>query len=233
MEKEQYQYITLPKRGLKIIAPENVSKLMERSKEGEIVTYPENEKKKLLLIRGCKILQQRYPSVDDGKAFMNDVDYSWREFLLGKAKHITNEIVNSYHQMASSKPFSVVLYGSVAKGLVKKPDHKDPSNIDLAIIGNINSKEREDLFDTLRPIRKNVQEEILSHCPVLESDEANPGNVGITIQNLEKVMSNNFAPVRNYISAGAIPLFDNYGLWQSLEELALENYSPPPRVIRR
>lgn len=219
MSKEML--ITLPRRGLKIIPPQETQQNMLRARAGEVVHWSDNEKKRLKLMINCSILAKRYPNPQDGKDFMQQVNYEWRKELLEMAHEATDEIVNQWQTINPNKNIAVLLYGSVAKGLVKNPDNPDPSNIDMAVIGDITSEERNLLFDAIRPKRENIQNRILSNCPIINSDEQNPGNLGISVQATEKLISNNFGQARGYITAGVKTLYDPSGTWQKIEQDAL------------
>jgi hypothetical protein len=140
--------ITLPRRGLQIIPPahtEQVMRLARRHKaEGtrftpaeKIDLWPSSEKTRLRMIKNCKILEKRHPVPEDGKKYMESVDYSQREVLFGYAQELAETIIASWEGIEPQKPIAVLLYGSVAKGLVKGIESLDPSNIDMAVIGDI------------------------------------------------------------------------------------------------
>lgn len=213
--------ITLPRRGLRVIPPQETQQNMLRARAGEIVRWSDNEKRRLKLMINCSILEKRYPTPQAGEDFMQQVNYEWGEELLGMANEATEEIVNQWQKINPNKNIAVLLYGSVAKGLVKTPDNPDPSNIDMAVIGDINSAERNLLFDAIRPKREEIQNRILNNCPIVDSDEQNPGNLGIAIQATSKLTNNNFGQARGYITAGAKILHDSAGIWQKIEQDAL------------
>lgn len=233
LESEQY-LITIPRRGLRVVAPPHTQSVIElarkHKKEGTRFTdeekeklWPESEKARLYLMKQCGTLAKRYPKAEEGKQFMKSVDYQRRDELLEKATNLSKDIVSSWEEINPDKPIAVILFGSVAKGLVKRTENPDPSNIDLAVIGDINSDEREKLMDEIRPHRKSVQEWILQRVPFINSSERNPGNAGVIVQNTEKVKKDSFEPAKNYITSGAIVLHDPEGIWKNLEEEALKN----------
>lgn len=232
MEKGESNYlITIPQRGLKIIPPEETQKKMQMAKQGiKVEPYSEEEKYRLKKMINCRILKRRYPTKEDGQAFMKDVDLEWRDQLLDMAYELTETIVQSWRKINTNSDIAVLLYGSVAKGLTKKPTHEDPSNIDMAVIGNIGDCERLDLYDAIRPKRQEIQQRILAKCPVVNSDEINPGNAGVTIQDLSRIRNNYYYGVRSYIAAGAKTLYDESGIWRNIEMEAIafarENTTP-------
>lgn len=225
--------ITLPRRGVKIIAPEHTQNVMalarKHKEEGTRFTddekanlWPDAEKARLWLMKRCGVLAKRYPNPSDGEKFMEHVDYQRREELLGIAQNLTAEIVISWRTI-SNKDIAVVLFGSVAKGLVKRTDHPDPSNLDLVVMGDISKEEKERLLDIIRPKRREAQRWILQKIPFINSHEDNPGNAGVFVQNLEKVRKDNYADARNYITSGAIALYDPSGIWAQVESEALSD----------
>lgn len=221
MSKENLYRITIPKRGIKVIPPRETQEKMALAKQGiKVDPFSPEEKYRLRKIMDCKVLEGRYPAREDGLAFMQEVDLGWRNELLSKASGLAGTIVEEWNNI-STNPIAVLLYGSVAKGLTKRPDHYDPSNIDLAVIGAIGSEERDALYDAIRPERLRIQSEILSNCPALDSPETNPGNAGVSIQDLNKLRSNYYYGVRMYIQAGALPLFDEYNVWAGIESEAI------------
>lgn len=225
--------MSVPKRGIQIIPPEHVRRVMAMAKqhtlegtrwsdEEKSTLWPQKERARIRAITSCKILRQRYPKLLDGQRFMESVDYERRDQLLGYAKELTEEIVSSWQTINSDEPIAVVLFGSVAKGLVKNCRDGDPSNIDLAVIGKIKDHEKDELFDAIRNKRKEIQERILSSCNEIDSPESNPGNAGVFIQDVSKIEKGKYGDARNYISSGAIALHDPSGIWERIEDRALQ-----------
>lgn len=225
MKLESEQFITLPQRGLRVLAPEETQRNMIRAKAGEVVLYSEEEKKRLNLLTRCRILKKRYPTPDSGAEFMREIDHKRRKQLFVMAQEMSDETVIQWHRINPNLDIAVILYGSVSKGLVKRPDHPDPSNIDLAVIGSMQKEEQEMLYDAIRPKRKELQRRILGTCPELNSTENNPGNVGVIIQPIEKLTIENYSQTRSYITACARPLYDKSDIWRTLESLALDAYN--------
>lgn len=218
------QLITLPRRGLKIVPPAETAENMRRAKAGEVVLFSDEEKKRIALLRQCAILKRRYPTPEEGKRFMQEVDYEWGEKLREMAQELSNTIVTEWKVINSEQDIAVILFGSIPKGLVKRPNHPDPSNIDIAVVGCIRKPERAQLYDAIRPKRLEIQKRILARCPVINSSEPNPGNAGVTIQPMERVLKDNYSQVVSYIRSGAEPLYDGSGIWNSLETYALQTY---------
>lgn len=226
MKLEAKPLITLPRRGLRIFPPAETAENMRRAKLGEVVLFSDEEKRRLRLLMQCSILKKRYPTPEEGRKFMQDVDYEWRENLREMAQELSDSIVTEWRGINSEQDIAVVLFGSISKGLVKRPDHPDPSNIDMAVIGCMRSSERFQLYDGIRPKRLEIQKRILEHCPVVDSSEPNPGNAGVTIQPMERVLKDNYSQIISYVRSGAEPLYDGSGIWQSLETYALQAYRP-------
>lgn len=222
MSKEQL-LITLPKRGLRVIPPPEVSQKMIEARKGNIVRFSEEDKYRLRKLIDCSILARRHPTPDAGREYMESVDYDWRNELLGMAGEMAATVVEEWSEINQEQPLAILLYGSVAKGLVKRPDHPDPSNIDLAVMGCITEEERLMLFDRIRPMRTCIQERILAHAEDINSPEANPGNAGVIVQHIDKVTKENFSGAKAYIAAGAIPLHDPAYLWRSIEQEAIRS----------
>lgn len=215
--------ISLPKRGIRVIPPQETRDNMQRARLGEVVSWSQDEKIRLRQIINCGILAKRYPTAADGKRFMEEVDYAWRAQLENMAEELTCGIVLKWHQINQKKDIAVVLFGSVAKGLVRKPDHPDPSNIDLAVIGNFSPEERADLFDAIRPMRRDVQKRIISKCPKVETCDTNPGNAGIFIQDADKLSKDHYEPALRYIASNAYALYDPGGIWKQIEKEAISS----------
>lgn len=202
--------------------PKETRDNMRRARLGEIVFWSSEEKTRLQQVINCGILAKRYPNSQEGARFMNEIDYKWRDMLEIMAQELTNEIVFKWHKINATKDIAVVLFGSVAKGLVKRPDHPDPSNIDLSVIGNINIYERERLFDAIRPRRKEIQRRITANCSAIETGKPNPGNAGVSIQNIEKLKKDCYEPARRYVASNAYALYDPSGIWKEIETEALK-----------
>ncbi|MDP2637616.1 MAG: nucleotidyltransferase domain-containing protein [Candidatus Levybacteria bacterium] len=229
------QLITLPKRGIRIIPPQETQANMKLANEGQKVTWSWEEKTRLKQLINCSILEKRYPTREDGARFMRDeVDYDRREELLCMAHELTNHIISSWKRINPNTEIAVILFGSVAKGLVKKADHPDPSNIDLAVIGDISDEERTELYDRIRPKRKDVQRRIIANNPHISPEikqkaienqyvdrNENFGNAGVFIQTPEKVKKNNYSVGITYIKSNAQTLYDPSGIWQEIEKETL------------
>ena len=72
----------------------------------------------------------------------------------------------------------------------------------MAVIGDITDNESERLFDAIRPYRTAIQEKILSDCDKVESDDTNPGNLGILIQHTDKLTNGHYSGAAAHIMAG-------------------------------
>lgn len=237
--------MTIPQRGISVVAPSDVAEVMagarERKQSGVKLTpeeratlWSDETKARINMMTGCKILEQRYPTPNHGKKFMEQVDFERRDELLGYSLELTDTIVSSWQQINPDKPIAVLLFGSVAKGLVKKADNSDPSNIDMGVIGNITDTERESLLDAIRPKRQEIQRKILGTCPEVDSNEPNPGNAGVLVQSINKVIDSRYGVARGYyISSGAIPLYDPEGIWREIEEKALQTQAEKIRRQRK
>ncbi len=176
------------------------------------------------IVAGSGILRNRYPTSRDGQAFMENVDHEWGETLKGYAYQLTGKIIEEWQQISPHKPIAVLLFGSIARGLVKKPDHCDPSNIDLTVIGEIDKEERNMLLDGIRDHRADIQKDILANCPNLDSHEHNPGNANVLVQDVSKLKSDGYHAAIRYIDASAYPLYDPSEVWRQIEAEALEHY---------
>lgn len=206
-------------RGITLfLAPQAMRNINQTLETGSI---PETEGVRLSRINSCKILKERHPTPEDGMAYMSHVDYKRRNELLQIARNLTTCIVKEWRRIEPGKPISVVLFGSIAKGLVKSGDHQDPSNIDLAVIGDFTDKESELLKDAIRPRRKEAQKIILRSCPLVISDEKNPGNAGVHIQSIRSLYAGDFSGALNHINAGAFAIHDPSGVWDRVEKEAL------------
>lgn len=219
MGKEQQPItITLPRRGLRVFPPAETQEKIARARNGErIEPFSNEEKYRLQRLINCSVLAKRYKSAEAGKRYMEDVDYNWQQELLKKAHWLSKNISAEWQAINPQEHIAILLFGSVAKGLVKRQDHPDPSNIDMVVVGNINPNEKLELLDRIRPARNVIQEEILDHCLNLNSQEANPGNAGVAITNISRLRLNGFSQTRAYITGGAIALHDPLNIWQGLE----------------
>lgn len=218
--------ITLPRRGLKIIPPPETQENMRLARSGQKVFWTPEEKTRLRELISCTILEKRYPTKEDGQKFMaQDVDYGRREELLSMALELTNCIVSSWQTINPQKDIAIILFGSIAKGLVKKPTHPNPSNVDLAVIGDFTPEERDRLFDGIRCKRGEIQQKIISGNPNIDPSERNPGNAGVFIQTPNKLSNNDFSATRIYVRSNAQALYDPAGIWKNIEKKALAHFA--------
>lgn len=208
------QKVWLPDRGIEMLLPPRYSPISEAEP-----TREKNER--LLQISNDGPLRKRYPSPEAGLKFMQTVDFDRRNYLLRLAQSATEKIVDEWKKINSETEIAVIVFGSVAKGLVKKNDDPDPSNIDMSVIGNISDSDRDKLYDAIRPYRKSVQEDILGTSGEVNSPEKNPGNLGICIQHTDKLTNGHFSAMAGYIGSGAFPIYDPSNIWGDLEKNAL------------
>lgn len=223
------QYITLPRRGVRISAPpqlcEVLASIQARRQRHEPLTaeqrqslWTPDQKARLNLLLRCKILARRFPTREDGNAFMQNVDPLRREEYLGYVEDMTANIVDAWGRVNPNKDIAVVLFGSVARGLVKDAGHPDPSNIDMTIIGAFTKEEKERLFDTIRPKREEIAAKIRASSPNLDySLNPLPGNVGVYVQNRETLAKDGFGEARVYLASGAFALHDPAGIWKDID----------------
>ena len=223
-EQERNYLITIPKRGIRIIPPEETIRKMAAARKGEKVgKWSEEEKVRLNLIINSSIIKKRYPTPQDGKEFMKWVDYERREILYGYAKELSDHIVSKWSEI-SNKGIAIILYGSTTRGLVKNASHPDPSNLDLSVIGEICDEEKLRLFDQIRPKRCELQKQILKDCRNIDKKfEGECGNAGVHIMNIDKLKKNNYCVTLEYIKAKAVALHDPENIWKDLESEAI-NY---------
>ncbi len=226
MEKEKYTslLISVPCRGLKILPPSGLESFVEKARRGERVNPPTDlDKIKWALVLYSNILRKRYPTTNSGQEFMTQVCYERLDELTELANSMTMCIVEKWKNIAPDTEIAVILFGSTTRGLVKNSSHPDPSNIDLAVIGNIDDYHKELLYDAIRPTRKSTQEIILKNCSISDNsaDIQNSGNAGVHIQNIEKLTKNDFQQTIEYLKANATALYDPAGIWSGLENEAL------------
>jgi len=227
--------LTLGRRGLRLVPPPHVRAVMARAKqhvrEGTRWTedekrnlWPAEERTRLKLLQTDPILKQRYPTRQEGLEFMDRVDYGRQYELIGLAYELTGAILDAWAEMTpgQDRDVAVILFGSVAKGLVKKPDDPDPSNIDLAVIGDFKDGERDILLNAIRPKRDEIGRKIRESVPHIESPESNPGNAGVFVQHTDKLEASAYGQARMYISSNAIAIHDPAGIWRGLETEALK-----------
>ncbi|GEM_PF-3430078 len=204
------------KTGLIIaLPPKATERIVQSTSCGQGI--PSEEGRRLHIINQDPILKRRFPK-NSGIIYMDYVDFGWREELYKKAIGMTNKIVEEstlIGKVAKNKngkeiaEIAVILFGSVAKGLVRTKNHPDPSNIDLAVIGNFNKEEREELFNRIRRSRESIGIEI-------------GNNAGVTIQCPEKLIKDNYSSALAYIGSSARALYDPMEIWKNIEWEALE-----------
>ncbi|MFA5932839.1 MAG: hypothetical protein WCV81_01075 [Microgenomates group bacterium] len=171
-------------------------------------SLPEEECQRLKILVDDPHMKKRFPTPNSGRQYMYSVDLNWRQYLYAEAQKMTSHIVDEAKRLDLNN-FAVLLFGSVAKGLTRDKYHDDPSNVDLTVIGDFTENTRNELFDYIRPYRAQGGERIHN-------------NIGVHIQNLEKLTRNNYNEALTYIGSLARPLHDPSGIWQKIEHDAIE-----------
>lgn len=206
MKERAEQMFWVHTRGVVVALPPDVTASIGKAHANGEEIYP-NDQRTLSIINNDGILKKRYPSAKEGEKYMNSVDMGWREALYDKAISISEQIAEEAKAMGK-EDVAILLFGSVAKGLVRKKDHADPSNIDLAVIGEFTKEEREKLMNRIRPIRHKEQENI-------------GNNVGVFIQTPDKLRNSDYGAALMYMGSSARALYDPKGIWSNLREEAL------------
>ena len=83
--------------------------------------HAENKSERLRQITNDGTLRRRYPDPDEGRDFMDEIDFDRRNKLLGMAQEANHKIIEEWKGINPDKNIAVILFGSVAKGLVKNP----------------------------------------------------------------------------------------------------------------
>jgi len=216
---EREPTISVPRRGLRIAPPAGVRDFVVEAQSGnQVDPLREEQKAELWMVLFSKVFKRRYPNPEEGKKIMNEISQPRRKELLSLADELTEEIVGKWREISPDKEIAVILFGSVATGLVKAAGHLDPSNIDLAVIGNISDTEKERLFDEIREKRDEVTQRIREGIPF---EVPNGANAGVHVQHVDKLKANNFDPALEYIKSCAMPLYDPANIWGEIKTRAL------------
>lgn len=171
-------------------------------------------------IREANVLKKRYRTAKDGQNYMESVDYQWRAILFQKAFELLNVIQENWGKINPEIPFAVIVYGSLTRGLVKSPNHPDPSSVDLVVIGDTTVANKELLFNAIRYKRDEIDAFITANCPN-KSPESKGGTAAVHIITPETLTNERFSPALNYIQSAARALYDPHGIWKNIEHCTL------------
>jgi hypothetical protein len=241
MFEKQFQLpnelISIPRRGLRHALPESVDTKVRDFRVGSFLhrdvyrrvrpQWSSDDLVRFDLILNSSVLAQRFPHPDAGRKLMGVVDYNYRNELFGYSLDMSKIIQNAIYTMPSyfDKYYAILLFGSIPRGLVKRPGYFDPSNIDIAVIGNFNSSERDYIFDHIRQDRHDLQDYMLRQNKMWRMPFEQRCNVGVHIQDQGKITGNSFSTALQYISSCAYPLYDNYHVWSEIESDAIAYYN--------
>lgn len=209
-------------RGLMVTLAPHVTQQINRAVNHK-QPLPRSISNILGMITRDPILKKRYPNPSDGEVLMDSVDYDRREKLLAIAYEFCNHIVGTWREINPHKEIAVLLYGSVAKSLVKTPNHPQPSDIDLTVIGDFSEQERRELREKIHPMRDAIRERIVKSCPNITG--APPEDIryaGMMVQNTQKLIKNHYSDAIHYIGSCITPLYDPLGIWSDIENRAVE-----------
>lgn len=222
-EKEvNQQMFWVHTRGLVItLAPHVSEKISKAVSNGQPI--PEDASNVLGIITRDSILKKRYPNPPNGEELMESVDYSRRGELLNLAREFCNDIVDTWKGINPDKEIAVLLYGSVARGLVKNPNYPQPSDIDLTVIADFSEEERVQLRERIHPMRDAIREQVVKSCPnILGVPPEDIRYAGMMVQNTKKLTKNAFSDAIHYIGSCITPLYDPSRLWVNIESQALQ-----------
>ncbi len=244
--------IYIPARGVRVELPpqvlaqskmheHNIHRCSQTCERPAIVPLSWESKYWIIAIQNDRTLRRRYPQEEIGQRFMTQVDHDWRETLYDRALDLTGSIQNAAREIGVQR-FAVVLYGSVARNLVKRPGHPDPSNIDIAVVGSISCQEKDEMYRLIRNDREEVttrikdeeKNAIEARTEGLALDrvtkaklgridrEIDPiGRAGVIIRSVPAVKESDYDLVLWYMAGCGQPLYDHDGLWAQLEHEAM------------
>lgn len=203
---ERIEQMFWHQKGLVVALPvEATRSIVNANRDGE--TLPVTEGTRLQVISDDSVLNKRYPSIAEGAKYMDQVDTQWGEHLYGIAESMAERIKQETEVMGK-RDIAIVLFGSVAKRLTKTSTHPDPSNVDMAVIDQFSDEEKTELFDRIRPYRKQWEPDIRN-------------NVGVHIHHIDKLRANNYYLTVQYIGSSGRALYDPAEIWQTIEQEAL------------
>lgn len=221
IEQRTQQMYWVHSRGVQVLLPPDVAGSVEIDAQTS---------ERLRVIEDDGILKKRYPNPRDGISFMEELSMERREQLLGFAQELTPLIVEEWKRINPNEPIAVLLYGSVAKGLVKPADHPHPSDIDIAVIGNIRDEEKHALLEASVPYREEIQRRMgVTSLPEISY----PHYSGFKVQDISKVTNNEYNEAKTYIGSSAFPLYDPAGIWEKIESEALNSFSFKRKAKRK
>jgi predicted nucleotidyltransferase len=185
------------------------------------IFWSDRERTRLRLMLDDRILARRYPTKAEGAQVMEQVDYRRREELLGYAHELSEHIVETWNEINPDKPIAVLVYGSIARGLVKAVDAPQVSDIDLTAIGDFTDSERAQLRGNIQGKREEIRDRILADAPG-SVEKTDIRYAGAMVQNVTTLTKNGYSDAINYIRSGAFPLYDPTSIWQRIEGEALD-----------
>ncbi|EKD91496.1 MAG: hypothetical protein ACD_30C00003G0007 [uncultured bacterium] len=227
---ERVTSIYLHERGVLVdLPPQLAQNIFSDPDQGEFY-MGEVEKQRLKAILKDPILKKRYPDYSDGDRYMDGVSPQWRDRLMGWSHEMTEAIKDACLDIGIDR-FGVILHGSVAKNLAKQRTDADPSNIDLAVIGDISVDEGEEIKNIIRGARERITTRIrvaescrcvglrcVCASEVSLSKPSNPiERVGVLVQDIETLRKNDYYQARMFMSSCARVMYDPFDLWKALE----------------
>lgn len=186
------------------LPPQSTERIACATSETPISTL---ERQRLNIIRENPILRQRYRNSADGVKYMGRVDLGWRSTLYDLAEEVSEKIKCEAGDMGKTE-IAIVLFGSVARTLSRRPDDPDPSNIDIAVIDSFTLEEKNELFDRIRPYR-------------IEGQVIIGNNVGVHIHRTDQLTNGDYCLALQYIGSSARALYDPASLWRDIENEAI------------
>lgn len=188
----QNKSLYIPERGVLVELPPSCSEGISICPETGRASIDPLVRTQLRTIQNDPIIRGRYPSTQEGEQFMDEVSPQWRDRLLEHTEFLSEEIKQACFSIGSQR-FAIILYGSLARNLTKDRTSEDPSNIDIAVVGEFSPKQKESILDSIRVARQQVTTEI----KVAELCKCQGVKCKCSEQMTDYYWVNSTAPIRN------------------------------------
>ncbi|HLD02065.1 MAG TPA: nucleotidyltransferase domain-containing protein [Patescibacteria group bacterium] len=209
------QTMMIPERGIHVLLPPHATAaITERVQSDQPIDPLDSER--LAIITEDPTLRFRFPTYSDGKDHMPETCVTRTAELRSIALHASSVLIESMSAAEIKKPFSVLLFGSVAKGLARYAGHTDESDIDIMVLSTLTKKEKNAFWNAFFRRKPEMRRTI-----ELDYPNVRVPHISVNYQDSAQLLNGHYKRAISLIGSSATVLYDPNTTWEQIEAYAL------------